>query len=81
MRRLPIIFILIAFALPTAYAQENKPLSDFHSSIIKKSKKNNEAPSPSIIASQNPHVKPYAAIVQAAKWPTVNIPVCWENSG
>ena len=72
-------FISILFVFSEAYAQENKPLSDFHSSIIAKSKSISESPSPDIVNSESPHIKPYAAMIQAAKWTTVSIPVCWEN--
>jgi len=50
---------------------------DFHSKINKTM--GNSAISPDILNSTNPHVKPYAAIVNAAKWNTNNIFVCWEN--
>ena len=61
------------------HANENKPLIDFHSSIIKKAPSISEAQSPEIAASKNPHVAPYAAIINAARWPNASIPVCWEN--
>lgn len=70
------VSLLLTFA---ANAQENKPLNDFHTSILEKSKSGQETLSPEISATQNPHVKPYAAIVQASKWTTLTIPVCWEN--
>lgn len=79
MRQLLSILILTLSFAHTSNAQENKPLADFHNSIVKKGKHFQETLSPDISATQNPHVKPYAAIVQASKWPTPTIPVCWEN--
>lgn len=60
-----------------AQAQINKPLQDFHAGIVKSS--GEASISPDILSSENPHVKPYAAIVNAAKWKSPGIPVCWEN--
>lgn len=75
---LSISFSLV-FVSFNAYSVENHALSDFHLSIIDNIKKNEEAPSQDILNSQNPHIKPYAAVVNATKWPSAKIPVCWEN--
>lgn len=72
------VCLLVAVVADThAQAQSNKPLQDFHTSIAKKS--GDAAINPDILSSQNPHVKPFAAILNAARWPSPNIPVCWEN--
>jgi hypothetical protein len=34
---------------------------------------------PDIQSAKSPHVKPYAAILNAARWSSAKIPVCWEN--
>lgn len=70
--------LLVAVATDTqAQTQRNKPLQEFHASIAKKG--GDAAINTDILASQNPHVKPFAAILNAARWPSPNIPVCWEN--
>lgn len=61
-------------------AQQNIPLTNFHTSVVQQNTNNNQAPSPDILNSTNPHVVRFSAIVQAAKWTSVNVPVCWENS-
>lgn len=60
-----------------AQSQTNKPLQEFHSSIINRG--GNASINPELIASKNPHVRPYAAILNSAKWLSPKIPVCWEN--
>lgn len=72
-----VCLLFAATAGTHAHAQSNKPLQDFHASITKRG--GEAAMNPDIVASQNPHVKPFAAILNAAKWPSPNIPVCWEN--
>lgn len=79
MRRL-LFQLLTAFIIQTASAQENPSLDNWHQSIIKKGIDSQQSISPEMAASKNPHVKPYAAIVLASKWPTPFIPVCWENA-
>lgn len=79
MRYLAYIVIPVVLCVSTTAAEENKPINDFHSKIIHNNKNAGETPSSEILASQNPHVKPYAAIVQASLWQAATIPVCWEN--
>ena len=71
------LVVAAAAYTPRTHAQSNKPLQDFHTSIAKKG--GEAALNPDIVASQNPHVKPFAAILNVARWPSPNIPVCWEN--
>ncbi|PTT88404.1 ATPase [Pelomonas sp. HMWF004] len=69
--------LIAAVAFAGAQSQSNKPLDDFHAKVVKMG--GDAAMNPDVQAIQNPHVKPYAAIVNAARWPSPNIPVCWEN--
>lgn len=75
-KTLPRLCLLLVVATDIQ-AQSNKPLQDFHAHIAKRG--GEAAMAPDILSSPNPHVKPYAAILNAARWPSPNIPVCWEN--
>ncbi|CAB3854467.1 M12 family metallopeptidase [Achromobacter animicus] len=75
-------FIIAVFLLTTmtnghTQGRVDNTLQNFHDSIV--SMAGDAAPSPDIISNKNPHVKPYAAILGSARWPSPTIPVCWEN--
>ncbi len=73
------IFLLI-FALSDTYAQNSNSVTEFHSFIIKTSEEDEKKLLTTSTLIQNPHVKPFAAIIEASRWePGKNIPVCWEN--
>jgi len=52
-------------------------LDEFHKKIAANG--GNSAIDPAIVRSSNKLLSEYGAIVNAAKWDTTSIPVCWEN--
>lgn len=76
-------FLATTFLLATAaidshtQAQTVDTVQNFHESIVKMG--GDASLNLELSASENPHVRPYAAILNSARWPTSNIPVCWEN--
>jgi hypothetical protein len=65
----------------SAFGSESQksPADEFARSFLEKHASVNQSLSPEIARSQNPHVKPFAAILEASRWPTSQIFVCWEN--
>lgn len=91
MQPLGFILAISSLALPTSVfsvepssdssgqmTKQNAGWNAFHDQVVKNAP-SEAAISPDLITTSNPHVKPYAAFINAAKWNTQNIPVCWEN--
>lgn len=78
MKRLACLFLLVATGCAVT-RESDVTIESFHQSVIEQSDSENRALSVELMTSQNPHVRPYAAIIEAAKWTNPNIPVCWEN--
>jgi hypothetical protein len=74
--------LTLGFAPATAsLAAEDAPTpaQEFHSWFLKKHEGPSAIISPELVRTDNPHVKPYAAILQTARWDIRSIFVCWEN--
>src|SRR5215831_12561152 len=59
-------------ALPT-------PAQKFNESFLKKGKETQASIPREFVDTSNPHVRPYGAIIEKARWPKNIIFVCWEN--
>jgi hypothetical protein len=57
-------------------------LDEFHACILDQAgaAAANESPQPGLAASREADVIPYGAIVKAARWRRMSVPVCWENA-
>lgn len=81
MRILLLLFgtLLINISLALGLESGTTPADDFVQSFIKKHPPLNRSSSPAMATSNNPHVKPYGAILETARWSSPRIFVCWEN--
>lgn len=77
------IFIFFGFstlAASQAISADSRetPAEKFHKEILNKNK-SSQSIAPELVGNENPHVKPFASIIQSSRWNTLSIPVCWEN--
>lgn len=70
---------LCVAAMSTLSEDSNSALSAFHAAIVGMSQNREMALPREITQSNNPHVKPYGAILASDKWDKTQIAVCWEN--
>lgn len=79
--------ILLSIALAAAGCSHSgrtsgQTVEEFHVWILNQSDvaAPNESPRPGLAASREPAVIPYGAIVKAARWKRLSVPVCWESA-
>lgn len=74
-----LVLIFSTVSITIAADQVTTPAQKFNKELLLKNNSGAQSIEPKLVQTSNPHVRPFASIIQAAKWENASVFVCWEN--